>query len=349
MNINKTILRLALEHLDVYDCPKKKIEEFINLGEGSDRAGSAIELVEDIMKPHQKQSLYENITELYRIEQGTLYLKETGRDHVLHAIMCFLLGIVINERFIKKVCVSDDNKVSEFQWKLSALFHDVGYPIEIVSKVLSNFNENIKRISEQLGIKEFDSKFFIQKRSLDKLSNGKDILDLLQTRIDSWELQVNVKRIYHSLNSDSKVCHGIISSLILLKTLGELYIEKNPGGKEDGNFNQKHFNDDIVSACAAIFVHNLKQNDLNGTKINLCKAPLAFLLKISDCLQDWERPGKDNEHGMPAEDYDISIENKEFKISIANDESRTKILKEIQECVEISCTENGKSIVIKYP
>ena len=39
------------------------------------------------------------------------------------------------------------------------------------------------------------------------------------------------------------------------------------------------------------------------------KAPLAFLLKLSDSLQDWERPSKINSTGLSANLFNIEIRN----------------------------------------
>lgn len=38
-------------------------------------------------------------------------------------------------------------------------------------------------------------------------------------------------------------------------------------------------------------------------------APLAFLLKLCDALQDWGRHSESDADGIPAEEYDIDIVN----------------------------------------
>ena len=50
----------------------------------------------------------------------------------------------------------------------------------------------------------------------------------------------------------------------------------------------------------------------NEAKIIRDKAPLAFLLRLSDAMQDWERPTLNNPTGTPADKYDIYIENRQL-------------------------------------
>ena len=111
-----------------------------------------------------------------------------------------------------------------------------------------------------------------------------------------------------------------------------LYQKHNPlrgyDYKKHNGWSQSYFENDVVSACSAIFIHNLPDHCFNNKKIDPAKAPVAYLLKLSDCLQDWERPSKDNRTGFLANSYDLKIE-KDRIIFTAPKERVAKIRKEI--------------------
>lgn len=72
------------------------------------------------------------------------------------------------------------------------------------------------------------------------------------------------------------------------------------GDKRHANFNQKYFAEDVVSACAAIYIHDLPAGSFSDSKIDRSQARLPWLLKLSDCLQEWERPSEDDADGYSA-------------------------------------------------
>ena len=64
--------------------------------------------------------------------------------------------------------------------------------------------------------------------------------------------------------------------------------------------------------CSAIFLHNLKENNSKFKKFKL-----AYLLKLSDELQDWERPNGDGKYNN-YKDYNIDVDENKIKIIIKN-------------------------------
>lgn len=66
---------------------------------------------------------------------------------------------------------------------------------------------------------------------------------------------------------------------------------KNEDIKRSGlNYNQKNFDLDIVSASAALFIHNIDLNYYGfSNKIYFELSPLAFLLFLCDTFQEWDR------------------------------------------------------------
>jgi hypothetical protein len=114
---------------------------------------------------------------------------------------------------------------------------------------------------------------------------------------------------------------GMISALALLYVIDLLYQKYNPKRERKDifapqnndwfrkiNFNQRYFDREAISACTAIYIHNLPVRCFEKTKISYDKAPLAFLLKLSDCLQEWERPSYNNPEGFSATLFDIKVE-----------------------------------------
>ena len=118
-----------------------------------------------------------NVMEKYEKTTGELIEKQ--RDHFIHSVNVFLLGIAIysqNKKFrnifqsyvltskYKKFYRDEKGNVSDeeflYRWGIAALLHDIGYPFEIVGKQLKKIiNDGVKSISNSyevnLGI-EFD-------------------------------------------------------------------------------------------------------------------------------------------------------------------------------------------------
>ena len=129
-----------------------------------------------------------------------------------------------------------------------------------------------------------------------------------------------------------KIDHGIISALSLLNVIDTMYCKHNPERKhidvsEEGSaWSQHHFDNDVVPACTAVFIHNLKdipQLDRNS-------APLAFLLRLSDTLQDWGRPSADNDDGVSDDKFKIQVKGKEIVFAVADNGRREKIKSQIE-------------------
>jgi len=131
-----------------------------------------------------------------------------------------------------------------------------------------------------------------------------------------------------------------MSSLTILNHVDDLYDSNNRLHVYEDvyssgtriNWNQRCFDEDIVPACAAIFVHNLPADCFNEKKIRLSKAPLAFLLNLCDALQQWERPSQDNPSGFDSSSFDIELADDHliFKAEMS-DNDKEGIRKEIKQ------------------
>ncbi len=338
MNINNKLIKEINNIFIKYDCRKSDIQDFIK-ERSLKRIKKAEKIIENIMIPNKKKDLLIYINELIKIEPviRKINSKYHFRDHVVHALLCFIIGIYINEYFLNPLFKI---KVNRFQWKLACLFHDIGYPVEIASKLfLESFTNNVSNIITDLKVDSPETYFQIIPINLENLTNNKNSLNLIQKRINEWGINIKTKPIYNQMLKSGKICHGIISSLALLKVIDAMYQKHNKHRTFDNNYypdnsdiswNQKFFENDVVSACAAIFLHDLKAKNFKGIKIDPKKAPLAFLLKLSDTLQDWERPSQKTPEGISANKYDISIKkNKLIYTADIGKKNKDKIRKEI--------------------
>ena len=367
MNINATLLNEIRPYLYSYDCYPSEIEHFLTTNAPFlERQHEAIQIIENIMAAHGKQELHRPVAELARVECGIRELEPRLRDHVVHAVLSFLLGIYLNEKFFRPLI---GTPVDRFQWKVAGLFHDVGYPVQVATKgILKAFAAKINEIKRTFDVSAPEVYFEVVPRvkrsspvhfldvllgllkrrkpsdsGLENLTNGLNSFDLIQKRLNDWGLRINAKKEYHKMIRSGEICHGIISSLTILHVIDFMYQKYNPkrkysdiyavrkSGEQNGvSWNQTYFERDIISACSAIYIHNLPSRCFGSAKIDPSKAPIAFLLKLSDCLQEWERPSLTNPTGFSATQFDVKIDNDQL-ILRANipDDKRKKIRQEI--------------------
>lgn len=293
MNINETLAKYFEITIFTNDYMfKEKIPKFLRESKPENKYKLAQSLIKELVKPHGKDKLYPHITELYEVENATMIL--TGkRDHVIHALNTFLLGCYINNYYL-------DNKVDMFQWKLAALFHDIAYPLEISQKIIERYFDKLNSIKNKLRTENSSPTMNLVPLNFEKLTNHKNALEFIQTRIYDWELDINVQKTYKDKISSNKICHGMLSALTVLYLIDLMYHDKNPQRKRqhvidaDGfDWDQRHFENHIVPACSAIFLHNLSDDAFE--KIAKGKAPLPYLLKLCDELQTWDRPDQNTE------------------------------------------------------
>jgi len=135
------------------------------------------------MTHHGKRDLYKHVAQLARVEYSTRELESSLRDHVVHAMLSFLLGIYINENLMKQLHCD----VNPFQWKLAGLFHDIGYPVQIATKyLLKEYIDKINEIKNDLGVPAPDVSFKVIPEGLDKLTYGANSLELIQNQLNNW-------------------------------------------------------------------------------------------------------------------------------------------------------------------
>ncbi|MBC2699185.1 MAG: hypothetical protein HF976_14095 [ANME-2 cluster archaeon] len=334
MNINTT-LRKFIENSNYFNNRlNREVIEFIDESNIDCKYKKAQKLIEQLVEPHRKNQLYRHITELYEVEVATMSL--TGkRDHVLHSVNTFLLGLFINDKYL-------DKKVDMFQWNISALFHDIAYPLEISQKIIERYFNKLNSIKCELDVENFTPNLNIVPKDFEKLTNNKNSFEYIQKRVYKWGLDINVQKRYADMIFSNQICHGIISALTVLYLIDLMYQSNNPERNNNNNnhsgWEQRYFENDVVSACSAIFLHNLSDDAFKNIKKN--KAPLPYLLKLCDELQNWDRPKTDMLNGDSPENYDVFIHDNKLIYKVGSESIKYEILHKI-ECL------NDRNVVIK--
>jgi len=197
-------------------------------------------------------------------EERAATLIEKQRDHYIHSVNVFILGLCIyarNSRFrsLFDGAVMDENRYPEnfktgreeflFRWGLASLFHDVGYPVEIIGRQIESFLkfatdadhdrtmgeirahlefENFRRlnsIAEVVPKKEFIRTFY-EKNDSSVYIDLLQPLDLLAQKIHTT-LKIPIGDIKNKLDGFTAdmakfgfIDHGFYSAVIVLKWYG---------------------------------------------------------------------------------------------------------------------------------
>ena len=288
---------------------------------------SIIELIGEIVRSNGKKELYKYISQLSNVEYKTREFGFSKRDHVIHALLTFITGAYINEFFMCK----HDSYVDSFQWNLASLFHDIGYASSISNELAYQQMQNMYGVINKLIESNLNKEIVDYYDIYSQLNRGKNAFTIIYDRLRKWKLDVEAIDKY--VKGGKKIDHGVMSSLILLYTLDQVYQKYNPERKNGDcnvfvkieqdtiflNCSQDVFDEDITNVCAAIFIHNLDEKCFENKKIEMKNAKLAYLLKLSDELQDWNRTVFENHASNPSELFDITIRNSKLLIRTTED------------------------------
>ena len=279
---------------------------------------------------NEPNTLLDLVKIMKKYEENTGDLIEKQRDHFIHSVNVFLLGLAIyaqnksyREAFETYILKSPykkyyriDKKLSHeeffYRWGVASLFHDIGYPVEIIGKQLNKFiNDGIKSISSTYGadtaidfkdFNEFNTIIKIDPNFADeytknypeaKFLNLFKPTDIMAHKIATDFSNVNVNQVAKHLDSfvdimgeNGFIDHGFFSAILVMNSYGYL-IQK---------FAKKHdfFFYPIVDSATAILLHNyyrnvLQKNPFNLSALHPLQSPLAFLLILCDELQEWNR------------------------------------------------------------
>ena len=267
-------------------------EQFTEIFRYTDAAGNPILDLMDMMRDY---------------EANAAAFTESQRDHFVHSVNVFILGLYLysvndtirsafSEHF-GKIVFSRDDECFLFLWGNTALFHDVGYPLEIALNQAKRFTRSVGAI---FG-KNARTKISLEVHPLSDVTQ----LDLGEWNMgvrDSIELigeytakclgtDIDVRGTienYPQYMSDSCfVDHGFFSAMILVRTYAStLQMSGQPIDL---------FLRGIVPTSSAILMHNMYPHTFIERKgmppLKITSHPLAFLLILCDELQEWNRKG----------------------------------------------------------
>ena len=271
----------------------------------------------------------------YEATAATLIDKQ--RDHFIHSVNVFITGLSIwaeNGRFREafRAAVPEDGYTKGFptpeeefffRWGIAALFHDVGYPVEIVGHQINRF---IRMVADADG-DEIKVKAQIRYENFNELNHIKEIIPkraFTRDYYDAYEscsyidlltpLDLLAHRIHQAFGTDLAktkaaldgfadqmaasgfIDHGYYSAIIVLKWYGCAVqrAEKSP----------QRFYWPVVDSAAAILLHNYYRNGMQKAPFSLGPMrpqddPIAFLLILCDELQEWNREA----HGIVTRTY----------------------------------------------
>lgn len=238
-------------------------------------------------------------------EENAALLIDKQRDHYVHSVNVFLLGIQIwqsspgfrdaAERFLDKQQTLHFSGVQEeffFRWGMAALFHDIGYPVEITNSQLHKFIRTV------LGDGERDAGPYIgyqDEACLTTLPVRKQPLDFVSMlsrhiaetlHVPEGLLEQTLSGFIGDMQQGGHVDHGYYSALALLQHYGFM--------AEEASVTGRIYEESILDSASAILLHNYYKHVLQKPPFSLPPLaaslhPLAYLLILCDELQEWNR------------------------------------------------------------
>jgi hypothetical protein len=304
---------------------------------------NSLGIIKKILMKHGKYDIYEYLARLAEIEPNLQKFQSGSRDHIVHSINTFFLGVYILEH----INVGEHS----LSWKLCGPTHDLGYPVEIANNMFlveyfAKTNGIIDELNPQLYTR-ISPKMLkgCYPEGLNLLNNNKDSNILIQNRLNEWGLNFDIPKYYSWLENENIVDHGVIGALTELLIIDAIYQKHNPFRKTEDiidehnrlNYNQRIFDEDIIDSVSAIFIHNIKPKFRDMNKINYKKAPVAFLLFLCDTFQEWDRystNGNPKLDTLSGERFDIDCKKTSIDLATPNNELHDRIFKALNERLE---------------
>ncbi|MPM26368.1 hypothetical protein SDC9_72869 [bioreactor metagenome] len=261
-------------------------------------------------------------------EENAAVLIDRQRDHYIHSVNVFILGLCIyaqnkkyRDAFHKAAMDPADypyayhtkNEEFFYRWGLASLFHDVGYPVEIVGRQVNKFMDfatdvevSREKVNVKISFGNFDKLNSIEevlpKRAFTKCYFDRyedsvyvDLLkpvDLLAHKLH-MALGASLSEVKFALDDFVNVMgrfgfidHGYYSAIIVLKWYGYLI--------QSANYRPEYFYWPVLDSAGAILLHNCYKNMLQKKPFSMgplepAAYPIAYLLILCDELQEWNR------------------------------------------------------------
>jgi hypothetical protein len=317
-------INIAFDDYKLFKEPLTDNSGKIDKSKFEERQKKSLTIIKKILDIHGKEDIVHFLGKLASIEPKIQELQPWVRDHVVHAINTFLIGVFILEK-VNFPPFKGARFDYPFMWKLCGPTHDLGYPIEIAYNIKKSFVDEMNDILDKLNSPSPKLEPETYPKNLEKLCGNWNTNEIIQKRLTEWALGIDVEDYYDWLKKENKTDHGVVSALSQLKVIEAMYYKENPKRKNEDikrnnfNFNQRNFDLDIVSASTALFIHNIDLNYFGfSNKITFDLSPLAFLLFICDTFQEWDRYSE-NRPVYSGEDFDIVCGHNEISLFVPVD------------------------------
>lgn len=263
----------------------------------SKKIGSLLQtILESNRFPSANPSIDTKIDTLYsgfiEVENLLFTADPKHRDHVFHSFHVFLLGISILALYHEVLRTHNQYRGEDFLcWVMTAFFHGIGYGIQKISRTTDKIEKHYKGIGSVKGPEfSFSESFRLYGEDLIKIMNAL----LLENR----DAHVQYETIDTSLlESWEKREHGLISALIMLKTIDEY---KSKDYMFSDYYFPERWRNIFVRAGLAMAIHTLPKE--RNWKIDVDYVPnryailnfkshyLSYLLMIVDSIEYLNRP-----------------------------------------------------------
>ena len=303
---------------------QQRVNEFFNSKTYDESERRARQLLFFLLDNHGKVPVLAPIIDKMNLDElyGE-YEFQGQRLHFLHQVNVYLLGLyfyynleslrnkinfemrkttvrIIDQERNINFRYSSGTEYGEFlyRWRLTALCHDMGIGIQLCegkAKCLSDYLTKL-RISTSKNTSLLENLWLYEENNLLNELNG--IYNKIQfaKSIEFQEASPYPDSVYHD--------HGIMGALAFLRLIRKEYANHpNLISYKDGYkqliWHPKILTHSILQIALAIALHNLNENpvalkktckQLNVKIYNQSSHPLVWLLKISDLLQEWDKP-----------------------------------------------------------
>jgi hypothetical protein len=324
----------------------------------------ARQLINFVLYQHEKNTTVGQVLEsMNNFELYEDYSYKAQRLHFSHQANVFLLGLYIYRNFsvliheienemvrttFDQVLHFEGNTLRDklpwrysggkpegeflYRWRLCSLSHDIGYGISLLKNEEDKIREHLDELST-----------FIH-GSINSLSdlwtfNDTDLRNQLDSSIRELEIEKYME--YQSTNPFKNVIfydHGLISALIFLRLMHEEYDRHkyNPVTFSNSSiiiWDPHILGTSILQAALAIALHNIDQHEKAFKKFSkkvqifdINERPLAWLLKVSDILQEWDKPQANEDlMSQPIPPTNIQISFIDDKIEVRNFPKETQV------------------------
>jgi L-asparaginase len=322
---------------------RARFDEALGSPDNHTRALRSIELVDSLWRSDPGLGAPPFIDLVYADEQDHAYYG-SYRDHVVHSLQVYILGLdIYNYQPMLRELLTPQGDDARFRrrWMIAALAHDHGYVAEVAGRFeipeplqrrldspLLAFTDVIAE-GAQLPLGGHTLRHQPSARFFENLQEyeGDRLLDVVAAKAGPLSLGAgeNPLQDYYDFVREQGWGgrdHGLISVLLLLQLHHRL--EAQVAGIEWQNVSSdlltpaerrlleelpallRSAREDLLGACAAIAVHNVRRDvwskpqltlaesqfrlRLGDFRIELAASPLAWFLGFCDTLQCWNRP-----------------------------------------------------------